>query len=101
MTRKEKIEARLQEDPNDVFLNYSYALELAKLGEETAAKAAFARVREIDLNYVAGYFQEGQFLAGLGETEAARAILTSGIAIAKKVGDSHAQGEMTDFLDNL
>ncbi|WP_437194392.1 hypothetical protein [Planctomicrobium sp. SH527] len=101
MTRKEKIEARLQEDPNDVFLNYSYALELAKIGEEEAAKGSFVRVREIDPNYVAGYFQEGQFLAGLGEVDAARAILTSGIAVAKQIGDSHAQGEMTDFLDNL
>ncbi|HWL07470.1 MAG TPA: hypothetical protein VNQ76_03630 [Planctomicrobium sp.] len=101
MTRREKIEERLQIEPDDVFLNYSYAMELTKLGEEAAARSAFRRVRELDADYVSGYFQEGQFLAGLGDVDEARSILQAGIAVARRIGDTHALGEMTDFLDNL
>jgi len=101
MTRKEKIEERLKADPNDIFLNYSYAMELAKLEERDPALAAFRRVRELDPNYVSAYFQEGQFLAGIEAVEEAKSILQAGIAVAVKIGDSHARGEMTDFLDGL
>ncbi|SFJ54235.1 tetratricopeptide repeat protein [Planctomicrobium piriforme] len=101
MTRKEKIEERLRADPDDVFLNYTYAMELAKLEDLPAAQTAFARTRALDANYVSAYFQEGQLLAGQGEVAAAREILQAGIVVAKKIGDSHALGEMTDFLDNL
>ncbi len=101
MTRREKIEARLQEDPNDVFLHYSYAMELTKEGDEAAARASFQRVRELDPNYVAGYFQEGQFLSGIGDVDGAKEILQAGIAVARSVGDQHAVGEMTAFLDDI
>ncbi len=101
MSRRQKIEDRLQIDPDDVFLNYSYAMELAKLGEEPAARAAYLRVRELDPNYVPGYFQEGQFLAGVGDLENARTVLQAGITVARRIGDSHAVGEMTEFLQGL
>jgi hypothetical protein len=76
-------------------------MELAKGNEDSAARQAFRRVRELDPNYVAAYFQEAQFLAGRGQNEEARTLLRDGIAIARRTGDSHAAGEMTDFLESL
>lgn len=101
MNRREKIESRLAEDPDDPFLNYTYAMELAKLGEVEQAQQSFRKVRQLDANYVPAYFQEGQMLAHSGRIEEAQALLRAGIAVARQIGDSHALGEMTDFLDSL
>lgn len=101
MTRREKIEERLQEDPDDVFLNYSYAMELAKTSEVDTARKFFQKVRLLDPQYVAAYFQEGQMLANEGDAAAAREVLSAGIAVARQTGDDHALAEMTDFLDSL
>ncbi|MCA8998369.1 MAG: hypothetical protein KDA80_15330 [Planctomycetaceae bacterium] len=101
MSRLAKIQERLAAEPNDAFLNYSYAMELSKAGEMEQARQAFARVRQIDANYVPAYFQEGQMLAGQGFVPEAQQILREGIAVAKLTGDTHALGEMTEFLDSL
>jgi len=101
MTRREKIEELLKTDPTDVFLNYSYAMELAKLNEIDLARQFFQKVRDLDSNYVSAYFQEGQMLAAQAEPDAARQILQSGIEVARKIGDDHARGEMSDFLQSL
>lgn len=91
----------LLETPQDPFLNYAYAMELTKEGVVSEACSAFSRVRELDPNYVPAYFQEGQLLARDGQIEAAREILQNGLAVAQQVGDSHAFGEMTEFLNSL
>lgn len=101
MTRLEKIEERLRADPEDVFLNYSYAMELAKNHQLDLARRAFQQVRLLDANYVPAYFQEGQMLAAAGLVSEAQQVLRQGIGIARRSGDSHALGEMTDFLDSL
>jgi predicted Zn-dependent protease len=101
MSRREKIEQMLRESPEDVFLNYSHAMELAKAEEVPAARTTFARVRELDPDYVSAYFQEGQMLARAGETQAAREILKQGIDVARRIGDDHALGEMSEFLETL
>jgi len=101
MTRREKIEERLKSSPDDVFLNYTYAMELTKLGAADDAWKVFQRVRQLDPEYVSAYFQEGQLLAGEGKTAEARSVLQAGIQVARSLGDSHALGEMTDFLDGL
>jgi tetratricopeptide (TPR) repeat protein len=101
MNRREKIEERLRSDPDDVFLNYTYAMELSKEDELQAAQKAFARVRQLDPDYIPAYFQEGQMLGKHGEVEAAREILKSGIEVARRIGDSHALGEMTEYLESL
>ena len=101
MTRREKIEERLRSDPDDIFLNYSYAMELAKMADVPTAREAFQKVRGLDPDYVSAYFQEGQMLAHADEVEEARQVLIAGIAVARRIRDDHALREMTDFLDSL
>jgi hypothetical protein len=43
----------------------------------------------------------GQQLARLGRTEDARGVLREGIEEARKQGDTHAAGEMSEFLASL
>lgn len=101
MPRLDKIRQHLAAEPNDVLLNYTLAMELAKLGMIPEGREAFARVRQLDANYVPAWFQEGQMLAGAGQTEVAREILQQGITVARRVRDDHALGEMTEFLAGL
>ena len=91
----------LESDPDDVFLQYAVAMACRSEGDAPEALNRFGQVIEGHPDYVPAYFQKGQLLAETGETEAARQILTDGIAAAVKTGDSHAEGEMTEFLDSL
>lgn len=101
MTRREKIEAMLADDPGDTFLRYSLAMELDKEGDHEASLAKFAEMTRDDPPYVAAFFMAGQQLARIGRLDEARAILANGIAAAHVQNDMHAAGEMTEFLASL
>ncbi len=101
MPTRERIEAMLASEPDDVFLNYARACALVGEGRLDEAVAGFDRVIALDANYVPAYFQKGQALAKADDTDAARETLHTGIDVARRVGDSHAMGEMTEFLAML
>jgi len=101
MTRREKIEAMLADDPGDTFLRYSLAMELDKEGDHDASLSRFAELTRDQPPYVPAYFMAAQQLARLGRTEEARARLREGIEAARTQGDSHAAGEMSEFLASL
>ena len=101
MTRREQLQQLLQESPEDPFLLYALAMEERSAGNEEAALAGLDQVLAVDSRYVAAYFQKGQILAGLEKPDDARKVLREGIAVAGQVGDVHAAGEMTEFLESL
>jgi thioredoxin-like negative regulator of GroEL len=101
MTRREKIEAMLADDPGDAFLRYSLAMELDKEGEHDASLARFAELTRDESPYVPAFFMSSQQLVRLGRIDEARSILKKGIAAAQSQNDMHAAGEMTEFLSSL
>lgn len=101
MSRIDKIQAQLAIAPDDPFLNYCLAMELASVQDVAGARAAFQKVQQLDPQDVAAFFQEGQLLAAEGETDAAREVLQQGIDRARSVGNDHALAEMVGFLDTL
>jgi thioredoxin-like negative regulator of GroEL len=101
MSRREKIEAMLADDPADVFLRYSLAMELDKEGAHEQSLAKFRELTVENPPYVAAFFMAGQQLARLGRVEEASAILRDGIDAARTQNDSHAAGEMSEFLASL
>ena len=101
MTRREKIEAMLADDPGDTFLRYSLAMELDKEGDHDASLARFAELTRDNPPYVPAFFMAAQQLARLGRVEDARAQLREGIEAARIQGDAHAAGEMSEFLASL
>jgi thioredoxin-like negative regulator of GroEL len=101
MSRREKIEAMLAEDPGDTFLRYSLAMELDKEGDHEASLSKFAELTRDKPPYVPAFFMAGQQLVRLGRVEEARAILREGVAAARCQGESHAEGEMSEFLASL
>ncbi|MGL4549818.1 MAG: tetratricopeptide repeat protein [Gemmataceae bacterium] len=101
MSRKEQIEALLKDDPDSSFLRYGLAMEHASGGDDPAAVAAFREVMARDADYVPAYVQAGRALIRLGDDDGAKAVLRDGIAVARRVGDDHAAGEMAGFLESL
>ena len=101
MSRREKIEAMLADDPADTFLRYSLAMELDKEGAHDESLAKFSELIRDEPPYVPAYFMAGQQLVRIGRVEDARSILSSGIMAAEKQNNHHAAGEMSEFLASL
>jgi hypothetical protein len=101
MSRREKIEAMLADDPGDSFLRYSLAMELDKEGEHDASLERFAELTRDDPPFVPAFFMASQQLVRLARANEAREILRVGIEAATQQGDSHAAREMSEFLASL
>jgi tetratricopeptide (TPR) repeat protein len=101
MSRREKIEAMLVDEPGDTFLRYSLAMEYRSEGNHDAS---IAKLRELTVDqppYVPAFFMAAQQLVDLGRIEEARTFLRDGIDEARRQGDSHAAAEMSELLANL
>lgn len=100
-SRREILEQFVATRPTDAFARYGLALECAKLGDDQAAAMHFQHLMQNHPEYVAGYFQYGQFLAKLGRDAEARKVLSEGIVVAQRAGDIHARDEMQAALDSV
>jgi hypothetical protein len=100
-SRREKIEALLAEEPNDAFLRYSLAMELAKEADHPASLDLLAGLQNDSTPYIPAFFMAAQQLARLARIEEARSALRSGIEEARRQGDAHAAAEMSEFLMGL
>lgn len=101
MSRREKIESMLANDPKDRFLRYSLAMEMR--GEQDFAGAAkvFDDLIADKPPHVPAYFMSAQMLAEQGQIESARMRLRDGIDEARRQDDSHAAAEMSELLASL
>lgn len=101
MTRREKLEAMLADDPSDTFLRYGLAMELDKEGAHDASLERLASLTKDATPYVPAFFMAAQQLARLERVNEAREYLRVGIEEARRQGDMHAAGEMSEFLASL
>lgn len=100
-SRRERIESMLADDPRDVFLRYSLAMELDKEGDHERSLELLRGLMKESPAYVSAFFMAGQQLTRLGRVGEARAALRDGIERARQQGDTHAAGEMSEFLASL
>ena len=98
MSRLEQLTEMLETEPDDAFLNYALALELDKADRHAESLALFEKLVAFDPPYVPAFFMAGQMLSRLDRNAEATSFLTRGIAEARKQGNGHAAGEMTEFL---
>src|SRR5689334_5507771 len=101
LSRRQRIESMLAADPRDTFLRYSLAMELAKEGEHERSLDQYSGLMSDDPPYVPAFFMAGQQFAQLGRVAEAQAVLRDGIEQARRQGDAHAAGEMSEFLAGL
>jgi len=100
-TRRQLLEEFVAGKPTDAFARYGLAMECANSGDAAAADENFKTLIASHPEYVAAYFQYGQFLTKSGRTAEARSALTAGIATAQRTGDEHARSEMEAALSEL
>ena len=100
-TRRQILEEFVAAKPNHAFARYGLAMECANSGDAAAADQHFKALLASHPEYVAGYFQYGQFLSKSGRTDEARSALTAGMATARRTGDDHARSEMEAALAEL
>lgn len=98
MSRRAKLESLLATSPDDVFLNFGLAMELAKEGLTDPAVAQFDRVIGLDAAYIPAHFQKGATLLSAQRRTEAEAALQRGIETALAHGDPHAADEMRALL---
>ncbi len=91
----------LADEPADQFLRYSLALELEKEAEHDASLNHLASLQREAAPYVPAFFMAAQQMARLGRIEDARGVLRDGIEEARRQGNAHAAGEMSEFLVSL
>src|SRR2546423_12012274 len=99
--RRQRLEEMLADDPNDAFLRYGVALEYVGEGDDNEAVRRLRQMFADKIDYVPAYLQAGQILMRLDRLDESREIFRQGIALAQRVGDAHAAGEMEAFLDTL
>ncbi len=99
--RRQQIETMLADSPADVFLRYALSLELDKEGENERSLAELRRLMSEEPPYVPAFFMAGQQLVRLSRPDEARAHLRDGIEEARQQGNSHAAGEMSEFLAGI
>lgn len=97
-SRREKIEAMLADDPSDIFLRYSLAMELQKEGALEESLGRFRELMQETTPHVPSFFMAGKLLAQSEQVEAAQAVLREGIEQARAQGDQHAASEMAEYL---
>ncbi len=91
----------LTQNPSDTFARYGLAMEYAKQGDLDRSLAEFSILLKSNPDYTPGYFMAAQTLARAERTAEAKAMLTDGIASARRTGNLHAQSEMEAMLTEL
>ncbi len=91
----------LAADPNDAFLLYGMAQELARTGDHAAAVGWYDRCLAADPGYCYAYFHKARSLRALGRTPQAVQTLQAGADASRRAGDGHAAGEIAAYLDEL
>ena len=100
--RLEMLRAMHQQNPNDGFVAYGLAMELAKAPATTVeSRRIFESLLVQVPDYLPAYLQFGLLLVRLGDESAAKLVYTEGIALAQRQGDRHTQGELEGALAML
>ena len=100
-SRREKIEALLAQEPADQFLRYGLAIEYDNEARFDESLRLFEGLASGRPPHVASYFRGAQLLVKLERVDEARTWLRDGIEEARRQGDAHAAGEMSELLASL
>ena len=100
-SRREKIEALLKDDPGDVFLRYSLALELDGTDDWEAGLDILEELARGTPPYVPAFHMAARHLLKRDRLADARRALREGIEAARTQGETHAAAEMSELLMSL
>ncbi len=99
--RRQQIEAMLADEPQDVFLRYSLAMEMFKAEEHPAGLALLQELMNESPPMLGAFSLAGQQLTRLKRFAEACEAYRRGIEQARLQGDAHAADSMNDHLTRL
>jgi len=91
----------LAANPLDAFARYGLALEYVGQQRFDEAFAEFAKLVELNPEYVPGYQMYAQTLLKAGHTSDAIAMMRRGMECAERAGNTHAWAEMSEMLNEI
>lgn len=91
----------LEESPEDSFSLHALALEYVKAERLPEAIGLWNRLLSHHPDYVGAYLHLGKALEAAGKEEQAEEIYEAGVAVARKLGEERAAGELRQALDEL
>lgn len=100
MDKRSRLQALLDEAPNDSFLLFALAKEWEKYDPDVAIKY-YLQLKSVDPEYLALYFHLGQLYYEQSQNEKSQQILKAGLKIAKQQGDKKTEGELQQLLLNV
>lgn len=100
-SRREKIEAMLNAEPQDQFLRYSLACEYDNEDRSEESLVLFRGLIADQPPHVHAFFRGAQLLVKLDRIDEARKLLRDGIEEARQQNELHAAGEMGELLASL
>jgi tetratricopeptide (TPR) repeat protein len=100
-SRKEQLEAMLQDEPADPELHYMLAMEHVSEGNDAEAVRRFSELIALAPNYPPAYHMAARALVRLHRIVEAKAMLERGITAAEGAANFHAAGEMQELLSSL
>jgi predicted Zn-dependent protease len=99
-SRFDKLIEMLEQQPDDLFLQYALGMEYLGMGKTADAEKQFRAILLVDAHHVASYYQLGKLLEGTDECEAIQ-IYEKGMAEAKLRNDLKTMNEFRSALDEL
>lgn len=99
--RRKNLDRMLEKTPNDPFLLYARAMTFVAERNEDEGLSSLTALLEAHPDYHAAHLQIGRVLAARGDIDEAKQWFSKGSAIAARLGDSKAAGEMQGFHDSL
>jgi hypothetical protein len=101
MSRLDAIRKIVEQSPGDPFPRYGLAMELKNQKLHAEAREEFRALEARFPDYIPQYLMHGNLLVELKLPDEAKAVLTRGLAAARKKGDAHAAGEIESALAAL
>ena len=98
MSRMAQLLEMLKSEPNDPFLNYALAVELAKLGQIDTAIDKLEALIANNEDYLGTYYMLGKIYEQALQTEKAIVTYKKGIEIAKKHKNKKTLAELKEAL---
>jgi len=96
--RLQQIQEMLKSEPNDSFLNYALALELAKSNDIKKSIEVIETLLDRESNYLGAYYQLGKSYEQINDSKKAIDAYSRGITIAKQQNNKKAEHELTEAL---
>ncbi len=98
LTRIDMVCKLLEQEPNDVFLNYTLGLEHNAELNLVDAETQFKKVIELDKNYIAAYYQLGKLFESQLKNEDALIYFKLGLEKAKELKNNKSANEFEEAI---